>query len=143
MDEKYKSHNHYSSRQVSYNTVHVSIYLHSIHLNTHSIILIFVSYCLNFSLPLSLPPSLPPSLPLFLPSSLSLSLSLPLPFLFPQVNPSNKELQRDEQFLIKHYAGDVTYTISCFIDKNKDPVFQDFKRLLYNRFDEFYRYRQL
>ena len=141
MDEKYKSHNHYSSRQVSYNTVHVSIYLHSIHLNTHSIILIFVSYCLNFILPLSLPPFLP--LSLSLPPCLSLSLSLPLSFLFPQVNPANKELQRDEQFLIKHYAGDVTYTISCFIDKNKDPVFQDFKRLLYNRFDEFYRCRQL
>ncbi|XP_019850778.1 PREDICTED: LOW QUALITY PROTEIN: unconventional myosin-Id-like [Amphimedon queenslandica] len=49
-----------------------------------------------------------------------------------QVNPTNKELQRDEQFLIKHYAGNVTYTITAFIDKNKDPVFQDFKRLLYN-----------
>ena len=57
-----------------------------------------------------------------------------------QVNPSNKELQRDEQFLIKHYAGNVTYTITAFIDKNKDPVFQDFKRLLYNRLVNFIYY---
>ena len=25
------------------------------------------------------------------------------------------------------------YTVTGFIDKNKDPIYQDFKRLLYNR----------
>ncbi|CAG0909866.1 unnamed protein product, partial [Cyprideis torosa] len=34
--------------------------------------------------------------------------------------------------LFRHYAGDVIYSVNGFLDKNKDPLFQDFKRLLYS-----------
>ncbi|XP_074106186.1 unconventional myosin ID [Cotesia typhae] len=49
-----------------------------------------------------------------------------------QLNPMDKELQHKTQFRIKHYAGDVVYNVHGFLDKNKDTLFQDFKRLLYN-----------
>ncbi|CAG5889777.1 unnamed protein product [Menidia menidia] len=39
---------------------------------------------------------------------------------------------RKKHFRIRHYAGDVTYSVEGFLDKNKDPLFQDFKRLMYN-----------
>lgn len=54
-------------------------------------------------------------------------------FLF-QLNPSDKTLEHKRDFRIKHYAGDVTYSVVGFIDKNKDTLFQDFKRLLFNRY---------
>ena len=44
-----------------------------------------------------------------------------------------------QDFLIRHYAGDVVYNINGFIDKNKDTLFQDFKRLLFNSKNEIYR----
>ncbi|XP_014807002.1 PREDICTED: unconventional myosin-Id, partial [Calidris pugnax] len=45
---------------------------------------------------------------------------------------TDKTLEFDRDFRIKHYAGDVIYSVSGFIDKNKDTLFQDFKRLMYN-----------
>lgn len=48
-----------------------------------------------------------------------------------QLKPMDKELEHRTQFKVKHYAGDVIYNISGFLDKNKDTLFQDFKRLLY------------
>lgn len=39
--------------------------------------------------------------------------------------------KRDVDFQIKHFAGDVVYTISGFVDKNNDTLFQDLKRMLY------------
>nr|XP_039255052.1 unconventional myosin-Id-like [Styela clava] len=44
----------------------------------------------------------------------------------------NKNLTHDQDFQILHYAGDVKYSVENFLDKNKDQLFQDFKRLLYN-----------
>jgi len=49
-----------------------------------------------------------------------------------QLSPMDKELKHKEEFRIRHYAGDVVYNINGFLDKNKDTLFQDFKRLLYN-----------
>ncbi|CAK9813224.1 Unconventional myosin ID [Anthophora quadrimaculata] len=49
-----------------------------------------------------------------------------------QLKPMDKGLQHKIQFKIKHYAGDVIYNINGFLDKNKDTLYQDFKRLLYN-----------
>uniref|UniRef100_A0A8C2MQY9 Unconventional myosin-Id n=1 Tax=Cricetulus griseus TaxID=10029 RepID=A0A8C2MQY9_CRIGR len=45
---------------------------------------------------------------------------------------SDKILEFDRDFRIRHYAGDVVYSAIGFIDKNKDTLFQDFKRLMYN-----------
>ncbi|XP_041366127.1 unconventional myosin-Id-like [Gigantopelta aegis] len=52
------------------------------------------------------------------------------------LNPADKTLEYDQDFRIRHYAGDVVYSVVSFIDKNKDSLFQDFKRLLYNSSDE-------
>ncbi|XP_068118869.1 unconventional myosin-Id isoform X2 [Hyperolius riggenbachi] len=49
-----------------------------------------------------------------------------------KVTPSDKVLEFDRDFRIRHYAGDVVYSVVGFIDKNKDTLFQDFKRLMYN-----------
>ena len=51
-----------------------------------------------------------------------------------KLDPSNKTLEYGRDFMIKHYAGEeVTYSINGFIDKNKDTLFEDFKKLLHNR----------
>lgn len=52
-----------------------------------------------------------------------------------QTKPSEKTLRHKIDFRITHYAGDVTYCIVGFLDKNKDTLFQDFKRLLYHSRD--------
>ncbi|NXX77248.1 MYO1G protein, partial [Urocolius indicus] len=49
--------------------------------------------------------------------------------------PTDKSMEFDRDFRIKHYAGDVTYSVEGFLDKNKDTLFQDFKRLFYNSAD--------
>ena len=46
--------------------------------------------------------------------------------------PSDKTLVHHRDFRVKHYAGDVSYSIIGFLEKNKDTLFQDFKRLLFN-----------
>ncbi|KAL9968381.1 hypothetical protein ACROYT_G026748 [Oculina patagonica] len=47
-------------------------------------------------------------------------------------DPSDKSMEFHRDFCIKHYAGDVIYSVVDFLDKNKDNLYQDFKRLLYN-----------
>lgn len=49
-----------------------------------------------------------------------------------KLSPADKSLDFDRDFRIRHYAGVVVYSVVGFIDKNKDTLFQDFKRLLYN-----------
>uniref|UniRef100_A0A8C7H5G0 Myosin IG n=1 Tax=Oncorhynchus kisutch TaxID=8019 RepID=A0A8C7H5G0_ONCKI len=49
-----------------------------------------------------------------------------------KLTPSDKTMEFHRDFRIRHYAGDVTYSVEGFLDKNKDPLFQDFKRLMYN-----------
>lgn len=53
-----------------------------------------------------------------------------------QLKPMDKELKHRENFRITHYAGDVIYSITGFIEKNRDTLYQDFKRLLYHSKDK-------
>ncbi|XP_039752928.1 unconventional myosin ID [Pararge aegeria] len=48
-----------------------------------------------------------------------------------QLSPTDKKLKHGVDFRITHYAGDVTYAVTGFMDKNKDSLWQDLKRLLH------------
>uniref|UniRef100_H2YU17 Myosin motor domain-containing protein n=1 Tax=Ciona savignyi TaxID=51511 RepID=H2YU17_CIOSA len=48
-----------------------------------------------------------------------------------RLSPKDKDLAHNQDFRIIHYAGNVTYSVVGFMEKNKDQLFQDFKRLLY------------
>ncbi|KAG7219401.1 hypothetical protein INR49_002833 [Caranx melampygus] len=52
-----------------------------------------------------------------------------------KLSPTDKTMEFQKHFRIRHYAGDVTYSVEGFLDKNKDLLFQDFKRLMYNSAD--------
>ena len=52
---------------------------------------------------------------------------------------ANKSLVIGQDFVIKHYAGNVTYNVTGFIDKNRDTLFQDFKRLIYSSKNPIYQ----
>lgn len=54
-----------------------------------------------------------------------------------QLKPSDKELKHLQDFRVTHYAGDVIYNVNGFIDKNKDTLYQDFKRLLHKSTNEY------
>ncbi|ELU10080.1 hypothetical protein CAPTEDRAFT_167519 [Capitella teleta] len=53
-------------------------------------------------------------------------------FMSRKTHNTEKSLEFGRDFRIKHYAGDVTYKVPGFMEKNRDSLFQDFKRLLYN-----------
>jgi len=38
----------------------------------------------------------------------------------------------DEAFIIKHFAGDVTYCVEGFLDKNMDPLNEDVEKMMFN-----------
>ncbi|RWS30683.1 unconventional myosin-Ic-like protein [Leptotrombidium deliense] len=46
-------------------------------------------------------------------------------------NKMKKSLSRSE-FRIKHYAGEVTYKVDAFLDKNNDALYRDLKKAMYN-----------
>jgi myosin-1 len=41
-------------------------------------------------------------------------------------------LRKDLDFKIRHFAGEVIYASEGFVEKNKDTLFQDVKRLMFN-----------
>ncbi|XP_061738699.1 unconventional myosin-Ig [Nerophis ophidion] len=49
-----------------------------------------------------------------------------------KLSPADKSMDFQKHFRIRHYAGDVTYSVEGFLDKNRDLLFQDFKRLMYH-----------
>ncbi|PAA56828.1 hypothetical protein BOX15_Mlig020403g1 [Macrostomum lignano] len=52
-----------------------------------------------------------------------------------KLSPADKAMQHERDFRITHYAGAVVYSVENFLDKNKDTLYQDFKRLLYSSSD--------
>lgn len=44
---------------------------------------------------------------------------------------SKKKLNKDEGFIVKHFAGEVCYTVSGFLDKNNDTLHDDLLQLLF------------
>ncbi|KAL0268992.1 UNVERIFIED_CONTAM: hypothetical protein PYX00_010747 [Menopon gallinae] len=49
-----------------------------------------------------------------------------------QTKTMDKTIKHKVEFRIVHYAGEVLYNINGFLEKNKDTLFQDLKRLMYN-----------
>eukprot|EP00048_Salpingoeca_helianthica_P007064 m.106039 g.106039 ORF g.106039 m.106039 type:complete len:1039 (+) comp14216_c1_seq2:94-3210(+) len=49
-----------------------------------------------------------------------------------QKDASDSALERNRDFRIHHFAGDVIYNVTGFVERNNDSLFQDLKRLLYS-----------
>ncbi|EGD77448.1 myosin IB [Salpingoeca rosetta] len=49
-----------------------------------------------------------------------------------QTDSSDTSCERSRDFRIRHFAGDVVYTVDGFVEKNNDTLFHDLKRMLYN-----------
>lgn len=50
-----------------------------------------------------------------------------------------KRLNKDEGFVVKHFAGSVIYTSQNFLDKNNDTIHQDLIDLLYISNDSYFK----
>lgn len=47
------------------------------------------------------------------------------------VDATEKDCERERDFRIRHFAGDVVYDSTGFVNKNNDTLFHDLKRMLY------------
>eukprot|EP00049_Salpingoeca_infusionum_P022424 m.6615 g.6615 ORF g.6615 m.6615 type:complete len:998 (-) comp5177_c1_seq1:342-3335(-) len=52
---------------------------------------------------------------------------------------ADKSLAPNIHFRITHFAGDVTYDVTGFLEKNKDTLYQDLKRLMYNCYNPIFK----
>lgn len=50
-------------------------------------------------------------------------------------DPSLKQLKAETDFIIRHYAGDVHYSLEGFMDKNMDQLYFDYRKLIYSSSD--------
>lgn len=53
--------------------------------------------------------------------------------------PALKHLSPETDFIIRHYAGDVHYSIEGFLDKNTDQLYNDYRQLIYASSDSLIR----
>eukprot|EP00048_Salpingoeca_helianthica_P007067 m.106072 g.106072 ORF g.106072 m.106072 type:complete len:1056 (+) comp14216_c1_seq4:94-3261(+) len=56
-----------------------------------------------------------------------------------QIDVNERALRKDKDFKLRHFAGDVVYSSEGFVEKNKDTLFQDLKRLMYGSTCELYK----
>jgi len=54
-----------------------------------------------------------------------------------QTDAANKTCERERDFCIRHFAGDVVYDTNGFVEKNNDSLFHDLSRVLYSSSNQF------
>ena len=61
----------------------------------------------------------------------------PLLFSILDSDAANKTCERERDFCIRHFAGDVVYDTNGFVEKNNDSLFHDLSRVLYSSSNQF------